>query len=138
MIIIDPDPSSFPPPADVESDDDNMAGTKIGIPKFTEQETDISDKAKDWFTGFQTYFTEKGVAAGDWERTCGLIQWSLESESILDRQDPTSASYWFKRIMENYGPGGRVFTSFSDFVTSSRSIGSQGHPWKKRPTSSAG
>ncbi len=32
----EPDPATLPPPAAVESDDD-MAGTKIGIPKFTGQ-----------------------------------------------------------------------------------------------------
>ncbi len=41
-----------------------MAGTKIGIPKFTGQETDVSDKARDLLTGLQTYFTEKSIAAG--------------------------------------------------------------------------
>ncbi len=35
------------------SDDDEMAGTKIGIPKFTGQETDVSDKAKDCLTGLR-------------------------------------------------------------------------------------
>ncbi len=33
------------------SDKDDMAGTKIGILKFTGQETDVSNKAKDWLTG---------------------------------------------------------------------------------------
>ncbi len=46
----EPDPPPPTPPAAVESDDD-MAGTQIGIPKFTGQETDVSDKAKDWLTG---------------------------------------------------------------------------------------
>ncbi len=92
-----------------------MAGTKIGIPKFTGQESDVSDKARDWLTGLQTYFTEKSIGAGEWERRCGLIRWSLVSDSIPDRQDSTSASSWFKGIMEDDGPGGRVFTSFADF-----------------------
>ena len=39
---------------EVESDDDDIAATKIGIPKFTGQETDVSDKAKDWSTGLET------------------------------------------------------------------------------------
>ncbi len=59
-------PPGSPPradtPAPVESDDEEMAGTKIGIPKFTGQETDVSDKARYWFTGLQTYFTEKSIA----------------------------------------------------------------------------
>ncbi len=102
-------------PPRVESDDEEMTGTKIGIPKFTGQETDVSDKARDWFTGLQTYFTEKNIANGEWERRCGLIRWSLMSDSIPDGQDSTSASSWFKGIMEDDGPGGRVFTSFTDF-----------------------
>ncbi len=57
----------------METDDEDMAGTKIGIPKFTGQETDVSDKARDWLTCLQTYFTEKAIAAGEWERRCGLI-----------------------------------------------------------------
>ncbi len=92
-----------------------MAGTKIRIPKFTGQETDVSNKAKDRFTGLQTYFTEKGIGVGEWERRCGLIRWLLVSDSIPDGQDSTSASSWFKGIMEDVGPGGRVFTSFTDF-----------------------
>ncbi len=112
-------PPGSPPlasPLRVESDDKDMAGTKIGIPKFTGQETDVSDKARDWFTGLQTYFTEKAIGAGEWERRCGLIRWSLVSDSIPDGQDSTSASSsWFKGIMEDDGPGGRVFTSFADF-----------------------
>ena len=75
-----------------ESDDDDMAGTKIGISKFTGQETDVSDKARDWFTGLQTYFTKKSIGAGEWERRCGLIRWSLVSDSIPDGQDLTSTS----------------------------------------------
>ncbi len=31
-----------------DSDDKTLAATKVGIPKFTGQETDISDNAKDW------------------------------------------------------------------------------------------
>ena len=102
-------------PPRVESDDEEMAGTKIGIPKFTGQETNVSDKARDWFTSLQTYFTEKNIANGEWERRCGLIRWSLMSDSIPDGQDSPSASSWFKGIMEDDGPGGRVFTSFADF-----------------------
>ena len=89
-----------------------MAGTKVGIPKFTGQETDVSDKARDWFTGLQTYFTKKSIGNGDWERRCGRIRWSLVSDLIPDGQDSTSPSSWFKGIMEDDGPGGRVFTSF--------------------------
>ncbi len=102
-------------PPQLESDDEDMAGTKIGIPKFNGQETDVSDKARDWLTGLQTYFTEKSIGAGEWERRCGLIRWSLVSDSIPDLQDSTSVSSWFKGIMEDDGPGGRVFTSFVDF-----------------------
>ena len=102
-------------PPHMESDDEDMAGTKIGIPKFTGQETDVSDKARDWLTGLQTYFTEKSIGAAEWERRCGLIRWSLVSDSIPDGQDSTSASSWFKGIMEDDVPGGRVFTSFVDF-----------------------
>ncbi len=47
-----------------ESDDD-MSGTKIGIPKFTGQETDVSDKARDWLMGLQTYFTAPVNGRGD-------------------------------------------------------------------------
>ncbi len=112
-------PPGSPPragmPAPVESDDKEMAGTKIGIPKFTGQDTDVSYKARDWFTGLQTYFTEKIIGNGDWERRCGLIRWSLVLDSIPDGQDSTSASSWFKGIMEDDGPGGRVFMSFNDF-----------------------
>ncbi len=108
-----PPGSPLASPPRVESDDEDMASTKIGIPKFTGQETDVSDK--DWFTGLQTYFTEKSIGAGEWERRCGLIRWSLVSDSIPDGQDSTSASSWFKGIMEDDGPGGRVFTSFADF-----------------------
>ncbi len=36
------------------------------------------------------------------------------SDSIPDGQDSTSASSWFKGIMEDNGPGGKVFTSFPD------------------------
>ena len=106
-------PPGSPPlasPPRVESNDDEMVGTKIGIPKFTGQETDVSDKARDWFTGLQTYFTEKAIGNGEWERRCGHIQWSLVSDSIPDGQDSTSASSWFKGIMEDNGPGGKVFT----------------------------
>ncbi len=88
-------------PPRVESDDEEMVGTKIGIPKFTGQETTVSDKARDLFTGLQTYFTEKSIGYGDWERRCGLIRWSLVSDSIPDGQDSTSASSWFKGIMED-------------------------------------
>ena len=111
-------PPGSPPlasPPRVETDDEDMAGTKIGIPKFTGQESDVSDKARDWLTGLQTYFTEKSIAVGEWERRCGLIRWSLVSDSIPDGQDSTSASSWLKGIMEDDGPGGRVFTSFVDF-----------------------
>ena len=87
---------------------------KIGIPKFTGQETGVSNKARDWFTGLQTYLTDKSIGAGEWERRCGLTRWSLVSDSILDDKDSTSASSWFKGIMEDDGPGGRVFTSFVD------------------------
>ncbi len=66
-------PPGTPPPVQVESDDDEMAETKIGIPKFTGQETDVSDKARDWLTGLQTYFTKKSIGTGKWERRCGLI-----------------------------------------------------------------
>ncbi len=85
-------PPGTPPasPPRVESDDEEMAGTKIGIPKFTGQETDISDKARDWFTGLQTYFTEKRIGNGEWERRCGLIRWSMVSDSIPNGQDSTS------------------------------------------------
>ena len=38
-----------------------MSGIKIRIPKFTGQETDVSDKARDWFTGLQTCFTKNGM-----------------------------------------------------------------------------
>ena len=92
-----------------------MAGTKIGIPKFMGQETDVIDKARDWFTGLQTYFTEKGYGAGEWERRCGLIRWLLVSDSIPHGQVSTSLLSWFKGIMEDDRPGGRVFTSFLDF-----------------------
>ena len=34
---------------------------------------------------------------------------------IPDGQDSTSASSWFKGIIEDDGPGSRVFTSFPDF-----------------------
>ncbi len=37
------------------------------------------------------------------------------SDSIPDGQDSISAPSWFKGIMEDDGPGGRVFTSFNDF-----------------------
>ena len=40
-------PGSPPVPERVESEDEDITGTKIGIPKFTGQETDISDKARD-------------------------------------------------------------------------------------------
>ena len=43
------------------------------------------------------------------------IRWSLVSDSIPDGQDLTSTSSWFKGIMDDDGPGGRVFTSFADF-----------------------
>ncbi len=99
----------------METDDEDLAGTKIGIPKFTGQETDVSDMARDWLTGLQTYFTEKSIAAGEWERRCGLIRWSLVFDSIPDGQDSTKPSSWFKGIMEDDGPGGMVFTSFADF-----------------------
>ena len=99
----------------MDSDDEDKAGTKIGIPKFTGQETDVSDKARDWFTGLQTYFTEKSIGNGEWERRCGLIRWPLVSDLIPDGQDSTSASSWFKGIMEDDGPGGKVITSFLDF-----------------------
>ncbi len=36
------------------------------------------------------------------------------SDSIPDGQDSTSASSWFKGIMEDNGPSGKVFTSFPD------------------------
>ncbi len=52
-------PLAFPPR--VESDDEDMAGTKIGIPKFMGQETDVSDKASDWLTGLQTYILHREV-----------------------------------------------------------------------------
>ncbi len=110
-----PPGSPLASPPRVETNDEDMAGTKIGIPKFPGQETDISDKARDWLTGLQTYFTEKSIAAGERERRCGLIRWSLVSDSNPDGQDSTSASSWFKGIMEDDGPGGRVFTSFADF-----------------------
>ena len=99
----------------MESEDEEMAGTKIRIPKFTGQGTDVSDKARDWFTGLQTYFTEKSIGNGEWERRCALIPWLLVSDSIPDRQDSTSVLSWFKGIMEDNGPGERVFTSFADF-----------------------
>ncbi len=94
-----------------------MTGTKIGIPKFTGQETDVSNKAKDWLTGLQTYFIEKGIGdrVADWNRRCGLIRWSLVSDSVPEGQSSTSASSWFKGIMEDDGPGGQDFTSFGDF-----------------------
>ncbi len=110
-----PPRSPLASPPRVETDDKDMAGTKIGIPKFTGQETDVSDKARDWLMGLQTYFTEKSIAAGEWERRCGLIRWLLVSDSIPDGQDSTSTSSWFKGIMEDDGPGGRVCTSFADF-----------------------
>ncbi len=100
-------PPGSPPlasPPHVGSHDEEMAGTKIGIPKFMGQETDISDKARDCFTGHQTYFTEKSIGASEWERRCGPIRWSLVSDSIPDGQDSTSASLWFKGIMEDDGP----------------------------------
>ncbi len=70
-----PPPPGTLPPVPVESDNDEMAGTKINIPKFTEQETDVSDKAKDWFTVLQAHITEKGIGTGECERRCGLIRW---------------------------------------------------------------
>ena len=132
-------PPGSPPlasPPRVETDDEDMAGTKIRIPKFTGQETDVSDKARDWLTGLQTYFTEKSIAAGEWERRCGLIRCSLVSDSIPDGQDSTSASSWFKGIMEDDRPGGRVFTLSPISGTSSRRGGSPGHRWRRLPTSS--
>ncbi len=80
-------PPGSPPlasPPRVESDNEEMAGTKIGIPKFMGQETDVSDKARDWFTGLQTYFTGKAIGNGEWERRCRLIRWLLVSDSIPD------------------------------------------------------
>ena len=91
----------LPSPPRVETDDEDMAGTKIGIPKkFTGQETDVSNKARDWHTGLHTYFTEKSIAACEWERRCCLIRWSLVTDSIPDGQDSTSALSWFKGIMK--------------------------------------
>ncbi len=101
------------------SDNDDMAGTKIGIPKFTGQETDVSDKARDWLTGLETYFTEKGVAEGaqGWTRRCGLIRWSLVSDSIPEGKDYSSASSWFKANMEDDDLGGRAFVSDTRWIT---------------------
>ncbi len=53
---------------------------------------DVSDKARDWLTELQTYFTEKSIGAGEFKRRCGLIRWSLVSDSIPNEQDLTSAS----------------------------------------------
>ncbi len=50
-----------------DSDDETMAATKVGIPKFTGQETDKSNKAKDWIRGLPTHFMEKGIGAADWQ-----------------------------------------------------------------------
>ncbi len=69
-------------PPRVESDNEEMSGTKIGNPKFTGKETDVRDKGRDWFIGLQTYFTKKAIGNGEWERSCGLIRWSLVSDSI--------------------------------------------------------
>ncbi len=95
------------------SSDDKMAGTKIGIPKYTGQESDVSDVAKDWLTGLETYFEENTIPEDCWVRR--LIRWSLKSDSIPEGQSSTSASSWFKGIMED--DGGRTFTDFTDFRT---------------------
>ncbi len=106
-----------------------MAGTKIGIPKFTGQETDVSDKANDWLTGLETYFTEKGVADADndWARRCGLIRWSLVFDSTPESKDSTSASPGSRQTwrMTNQEVGLSPPTRTSR--RSSRSDGLQGH-----------
>ncbi len=82
-------------------------------------------------------FTEKSIGVGEWERRCGLIRWSLVSDSIPDGQDSTSASSWFKEIMEDDDrPGGRVFTSFVDFRDKFEKRWITGTRWRKLRTSS--
>ncbi len=57
-------------------------------------------------------------------------------DSIPDGQDSTSASSWFKGIMEDDGPGSRVFTSFNNFMEKFKKRWITGTPLEERRTSS--
>ncbi len=58
---------------------------------------------------------EKGIGAADWQRRCGLIDWSLETDSVPAGDESTSSASWFKGIMEDDGPGSKAFTSYAVF-----------------------